>query len=97
MSKKKVSKQKQVLQLIGRLTLKIVIIFFLISVVGILALKWIDPLTSSIMIQRKISSIFSSDKERLLSYKGLLAHYHLNKQKYDPIGLDLESFVESLS
>jgi len=69
MSKKKVSKQKQVLQLIGRLTLKIVIIFFLISVVAVLALKWIDPFTSSIMMQRKISSIFSSDKNSAINYR----------------------------
>jgi monofunctional biosynthetic peptidoglycan transglycosylase len=69
MSKKKVSKQKQALQLIGRLTLKIVIIFFLISVVAVLALKWIDPFTSSVMMQRKISSIFSSDKNSAIHYR----------------------------
>ncbi len=68
MSKKKLSKQKQVLQLIGRLTLKIVIIFFLISVVAVLALKWIDPFTSSVMMQRKISSLFSSDKSSTIHY-----------------------------
>lgn len=68
MSKKKLSKQKHVLQLIGRLTLKIVIIFFLISVVAVLALKWIDPFTSSIMMQRKISSLFSSDKSSTIHY-----------------------------
>ena len=68
MSKKKLSKQKQVLQLIGRLTLKVVIIFFLISVVAVLTLKWIDPFTSSIMIQRKITSIFSSDKSSTINY-----------------------------
>jgi len=60
MSKKKLSKQKQVLRVIGVVALKVLIIFFLLSIISVLALKWIDPFASSVMIQRKISSFFSS-------------------------------------
>ncbi len=68
MAKKKLSKQKQVLRLIGVVTLKVLLIFFLLSVISVLALKWIDPFTSSVMMQRKISSIFSSDKNSAIHY-----------------------------
>lgn len=68
MAKKKLSKQKQVLRLIGVVTLKVLLIFFLLSVISVLALKWIDPFTSSVMMQRKISSIFSSDENSTIHY-----------------------------
>ena len=68
MSKKKISKHKQVLRLIGVVALKVLIIFFLLSIISVLALKWIDPFTSSVMMQRKISSIFSSDENSTIHY-----------------------------
>ncbi len=68
MAKKKLSKQKQVLRLIGVVTLKVLIVFFLLSIISVLALKWIDPFTSSVMMQKKISSIFSSDENSTIQY-----------------------------
>ena len=68
MVKKKLSKQKQVFRLIGIVALKVLLIFFLLSIISVFALKWIDPFTSSIMMQRKISSIFSSDKNSTIYY-----------------------------
>jgi len=69
MAKKKVSKQKKVLRQIGIVTLKVLIIFFFVSIISVLALKWIDPFTSSVMMQRKISSLFSSDKNSTIYYE----------------------------
>lgn len=68
MAKKKLSKQKHVLRLVGVVTLKVLLIFFLLSIISVLALKWIDPFTSSVMMQRKISSIFSSDENSTIHY-----------------------------
>lgn len=68
MSKKKLTKQKRALRLIGVVALKVLLIFFLLSIISVFALKWIDPFTSSIMMQRKISSIFSSDESSTIHY-----------------------------
>ncbi len=68
MAKKKLSKRKQVLRLIGLVALKVLLIFFLLSIISVFALKWIDPFTSSVMMQRKISSIFSSDENTTIHY-----------------------------
>jgi len=69
MSKKKVSKQKKVLRKIGIVALKVLIIFLFVSTISVLALKWIDPFASSIMMQRKISSLFSSDENSTIYYE----------------------------
>jgi len=84
MAKKKVSKQKQVLRSIGIVALKVLIIFFLLSVISVLALKWIDPFTSSIMMQRKISSVFSSDENTTI---------HFNWVNYDDISVNAKLAV----
>lgn len=68
MSKKKIRKRKQVLWLIGKVTLKILITFVLVSIISVLSLQWIDPSTSSIMMQRKIAAIFSSDESSTIYY-----------------------------
>ena len=68
MAKKKLSKQKKFLQLAGAIVLKVLIVFSSLSVISVIALRWIDPFTSSIMMQRKISSIFSSDENSSLHY-----------------------------
>jgi len=69
MAKKKLSKQKKVLRKIGIVTLKVVLIFFFVSIISILALKWIDPFTSSVMMQKQIASLFSSDKNSTIYYE----------------------------
>jgi monofunctional biosynthetic peptidoglycan transglycosylase len=68
MAKKKLSKWKLVLRLIGKVTLRVVIIFFLVSIISVLSLQWIDPSTTSFMMQRKIAAIFSSDKSSTIHY-----------------------------
>ncbi len=51
---------------IKKTVLKLLLVFFLFSLLQVLLLKWIDPLTSSVMFQRKFNP-FSSD-EKPLSY-----------------------------
>lgn len=41
-----------------KLILKLVILFFIVSIFSVLFLKWVTPITSSIMIQKQIGSIF---------------------------------------
>ncbi|MCH7774631.1 MAG: monofunctional biosynthetic peptidoglycan transglycosylase [Bacteroidetes bacterium] len=49
------------------LALKLLLVFFLFSLLQVLLLKWIDPLTSSVMFQREFN-LFSSD-EKPISYE----------------------------
>jgi monofunctional biosynthetic peptidoglycan transglycosylase len=46
------------------LAIKLLLVFFLFSFVQVLALKWIDPLTSSVMFQREFN-LFSSNKKQI--------------------------------
>ncbi|HEY7750744.1 MAG TPA: monofunctional biosynthetic peptidoglycan transglycosylase [Ignavibacteriaceae bacterium] len=48
--------------------LKVLITLFVLSVLSVLSMKWIDPFTSSIMIQRKISAIFSDKTKPEIKY-----------------------------
>ncbi len=52
---------------IKTLALKLLLVFFLFSLLQVLSLKWIDPLTSSVMFQREFN-LFSSD-EKPISYE----------------------------
>lgn len=49
------------------LALKLLLVFFLFSLLQVLLLKWIDPLISSVMFQREFN-LFSSD-EKPISYE----------------------------
>ena len=51
---------------IKTIALKLLLVFFLFSFVQVLSLKWIDPLTSSVILQREFN-LFSSD-EKPISY-----------------------------
>ncbi len=68
MSKKKKNKWKKVFRAIYKTAIKVVIIFFLFSIFSVLLLQWVDPSTSSIMIQRKISAIFSSEQSSTIYF-----------------------------
>jgi monofunctional biosynthetic peptidoglycan transglycosylase len=61
--------KKSFLRRIIRFFLKTVLIIFLLSVFSVIALKWIDPLTSSIMVQRKIEAIISDKKNKKIQYE----------------------------
>ena len=63
--------------------LKLAILFFVISVLLVFAMRWINPITSSIMIQRQISGLFDGEFE--------LVKYHWvsydDVSKYMPIAI----------
>jgi monofunctional biosynthetic peptidoglycan transglycosylase len=61
--------KKSILRRGIKLFLKIILIFFLFSVLNVLLLKWIDPFASSIIVQRKIEAIFSDKKIKTIHYE----------------------------
>jgi len=56
-------KIKKVFKKIGAIAIKVLLAFFLFSLLQVLYLKWSDPSTSSVMFQRQIKSLFSESKE----------------------------------
>ncbi|MCG6912895.1 monofunctional biosynthetic peptidoglycan transglycosylase [bacterium BMS3Abin03] len=52
-------KLKNILKKIGSAIFKIVLILIAVSFFQVVLLKWIDPFTSSIMLQRQLSTFFS--------------------------------------
>lgn len=52
---------------IAKALLKLFLLFIVISVTGVFLLRWIDPVTSSIMIQRQTEALISGDF-RLINY-----------------------------
>lgn len=85
MSKKPTNKKsfKQKLFRFFKWILKVAIIFFVSTVLLVFVMRWIHPVTSSIMIQRQIKSIFSGDFE--------LVNYHWisydNVSRFMPIAI----------
>jgi monofunctional biosynthetic peptidoglycan transglycosylase len=64
---KKKIKLKILFNKIKTLALKLLLVFFLFSLLQVLSLKWIDPLTSLVMLQREFN-LFSFD-EKPISYE----------------------------
>ena len=64
---KKIIKFKTLINKINILAIKILLVFFTFSLLQVLLLKWIDPLTSSVMFQRELN-LFSSN-EKPISYE----------------------------
>ncbi len=60
-------KIKTLFNKIKLIALKLLVVCFLFSLLQVLSLKWIDPLTSSVMLQRDFN-LFSSD-EKPISYE----------------------------
>jgi monofunctional biosynthetic peptidoglycan transglycosylase len=65
-STKKISFAKRILNFF-KWILKFAILFFISTVLMIFAMRWINPVTSSIMIQRQISGLFDGEFE-LIKY-----------------------------
>lgn len=71
MAKKASSKKiafKQKIYRIFKWLFKFAIIFFISTVLLVFAMRWINPVTSSIMIQRQISGLFSGEFD-LINYR----------------------------
>ena len=69
MSKKRKSNLKQTIKKISKIILKIFLGFILLSVFAVLLLKWLNPLTSSIMIQRKVEAVVLWNERQMIAYE----------------------------
>ena len=69
MPKKKRFDLKKIFKRLPKIVLKIFLGFFLLSTFSVLLMKWINPLTSSIMIQRKISAIVTFKDRQMIAYE----------------------------
>lgn len=60
-------KLKNIVRKSGSVLFKIILLLIAVSFFQVVLLKWIDPITSSIMFQRQLSSFFSD--QRKISYR----------------------------
>ena len=59
----------QFIRRLPKIILKIFLGFIILSVFSVLMLKWINPLTSSIMVQRKIEAIVTFEERQMIAYE----------------------------
>lgn len=52
-----------------KISLKVIVGFFLFSIFLVLLLKWLNPLTSSIMIQRQIEAVVTLKEKQMIAYE----------------------------
>jgi len=69
MDKKKKFNLKQFIKKLSKIILKIFLLFFFLSVLFVLLLKWLNPITSSIMIQRKIEAVVTFKDRQMIAYQ----------------------------
>ena len=69
MPKKKQFRIKQIVKKLPKLILKIFLGFLFLSVFSVILLKWLNPFTSSIMIQRKISALVTFKDRQIIAYQ----------------------------
>lgn len=68
MAKRK-SKFKQFIRRLPKIVLKIILGFIIVSIFVVLLLKWLNPITSSIMIQRKIEAVVTFKERQIIAYQ----------------------------
>ena len=69
MAKKKKINLKQTIKKLPKIILKIFLWFIFLSIFFVLLLKWINPPTSSIMIQRKIEAVVTFKERQMIAYE----------------------------
>lgn len=62
-------KLKQFIKRLPKIILRIILGFFVISIFIVLLLKWLNPITSSIMIQRKVEAIVTFKERQMIAYQ----------------------------
>lgn len=60
---------KNFVKKIPKLVLKFCAIFIVLSIAIVFLLKWLNPITSSIMIQRKISALVTLKEKQMIAYE----------------------------
>ena len=68
MAKKRQFNLKRIIKQLPKILLKIFLGFIFLSTFSVLLLKWINPLTSSIMIQRKIGALVTFKERQIIAY-----------------------------
>lgn len=66
---KRNSKFKQSIRRLPKIVLKIILGFIIVSIFVVLLLKWLNPITSSIMIQRKIEAVITFKERQIIAYQ----------------------------
>jgi monofunctional glycosyltransferase len=69
MAKRKKINLKKFIKKLPKIILKIFLWFIFISIFLVVLLKWINPFTSSIMIQRKIEAIVTFKDRQMIAYE----------------------------
>ena len=69
MAKKKKFNLKQTIKKLPKIILKFFLGFIFISIFSVLLLKWLNPPTTSIMIQRKIEALISWNDRQMIAYE----------------------------
>jgi monofunctional biosynthetic peptidoglycan transglycosylase len=62
-------KLRQFFKRLPKIILKIILGFIIVSIFIVLLLKWLNPITSSIMIQRKIEAVFTFQERQMIAYQ----------------------------
>jgi monofunctional glycosyltransferase len=62
-------KLKQFIKRLPIIILKIILGFIIFSIFIVLLLKWLNPITSSIMIQRKIEAVVTFKERQMIAYQ----------------------------
>jgi monofunctional biosynthetic peptidoglycan transglycosylase len=68
LAKKKKFSLKKFLRSFPKLLLKFFLGFILLSIFAVIVLKWVNPITSSIMMQRKIEAMVSFSEKQMIAY-----------------------------
>ena len=69
MGKRKKFNFKQFIKKLPKIILRIFLLFFLLSILWVILLRWLNPLTSSIMVQRKIEAVVTFKKRQMIAYE----------------------------
>jgi len=69
MTKRKKFNLKQLIKKLPKVILKIFLWFIFLTILLVLLLKWINPPTSSIMIQRKIEAVVLWNERQMIAYE----------------------------
>jgi monofunctional glycosyltransferase len=69
MAKKKKFNLKQTIKKLPKIILKIFLGFIMITIFLVLLMKWLNPFTSSIMVQRKIEALITWSDRQMIAYE----------------------------
>ena len=69
MNNKKKFNFKKLLKKLLKVVLRFFLIFFIFSVVIVFLLKWLNPVTSSIMIQRQVEALITFKEKKMVLYE----------------------------